>query len=435
MNRIRSLLAVLFLLASSAPGAVAQERPGPDQVLHNWYRMVLELVRHTPTYSPPVASRAFAYLGVTAYEASAGGTGLASLAGQLNGLAPAPARDAGAIYDEAVVMQAAMAFGVRNFFGNTGPTGQRAMKAMEAQLSQITMVGLPEDVAARSMAFGEAVGAHILHWSKEDGGAVVENMGFPFNHTPSDGPGAWAPTSLVAQQQAPLLPEWGDNRTFAMPTGASCPLPPPPAYSEEAGSDFHAEAMEVYETSEDLTPEQTAIARFWSDDPMLSPTPPGHWISIAMEILQERGADSAERVDLLARLGIAMADAFIGCWHAKYEFDLIRPVTYIRRLIEPEWQPILITPPFPEYPSGHSTQSGAAAAVLTAHFGEGFAFEDATHVDEGLGVRSYADFEAAAEEAAMSRLYGGIHFRAAIERGLEQGYCIGAHATALKTVN
>lgn len=154
-----------------------------------------------------------------------------------------------------------------------------------------------------------------------------------------------------------------------------------------------------------------------------------------MEILQERGADSAERVDLLARLGIAMADAFIGCWHAKYEFDLIRPVTYIRRLIEPEWQPILITPPFPEYPSGHSTQSGAAAAVLTAHFGEGFAFEDATHVDEGLGVRSYADFEAAAEEAAMSRLYGGIHFRAAIERGLEQGYCIGAHATALKTVN
>ncbi|MFN3766031.1 MAG: vanadium-dependent haloperoxidase [Aliihoeflea sp.] len=435
MNPIRSLLAVLFLLASAAPGAVAKERPGPDQVLHNWYRMVLELVRHTPTYSPPVASRAFAYLGVTAYEASASGAGLASLAGQLNGLAPVPARDADAIYDEAVVMQAAMAFGVRNFFGNTGPTGQRAMKAMEAQLSQITTAGLREDVAARSMAFGEAVGAHILHWSKEDGGAVVENMGFPFNHTPSKGPGAWAPTSLVAQQQAPLLPEWGDNRTFAMPTGASCPLPPPPAYSEEAGSDFHAEAMEVYETSEDLTPEQTAIARFWSDDPMLSPTPPGHWISIAMEILQERGADSAERVDLLARLGIAMADAFIGCWHAKYEFDLIRPVTYIRRLIEPEWQPILITPPFPEYPSGHSTQSGAAAAVLTAHFGEGFAFEDATHVDEGLGVRSYADFEAAAEEAAMSRLYGGIHFRAAIERGLEQGYCIGAHATALKTVN
>ncbi|MBL0934728.1 MAG: vanadium-dependent haloperoxidase [Rhizobiaceae bacterium] len=422
------------MLAFSATGALAQERPGADQVLHNWSRMVLELVRHTPTYSPPVASRAFAYLGVTAYEAAAGAGTLVSLAGQLNGLSPAPEREAGAAYDEAVVMQAAMAFGVRNFFGNTGPTGQRAMKAMEARLAEMTAAGLAQDVIARSVAYGEAVGAHVLAWSMEDGGAVVENMGFPFDHALNDKPGAWAPTSLVVQQQAPLLPKWGENRSFAMPTGASCPLPPPPAYSEEAGSEFHAEALAVYETSKALTPEQTAIARFWSDDPMLSPTPPGHWIFIAMDILQAKNADVAERADLLARLGVALADSFIGCWHAKYEYDLIRPVTYIRRVIDPNWQPILITPPFPEYPSGHSTQSGAAAAVLTAHFGAEFAFDDATHEDEGLGVRAYPDFWTAAEEAAMSRLYGGIHFRAAIERGLEQGRCIGAFATALKTV-
>ncbi len=434
MNRIRPFLAALILIAASATGAFAQERPPPDQVLHNWYRMVLELVRHTPTYSPPVASRAFAYLGVTAYEATASGGGLASLAGQLNALTPAPEREPGAVYDEAVVMQAAMAFGVRNFFGNTGPTGQRAMKAMEAQLSQLTATGLPEDVVARSVAYGEAVGAHVLDWSMEDGGAVVENMGFPFDHALNDRPGAWAPTSLVVQQQAPLLPRWGENRSFAMPTGASCPLPPPPSYNEEAGSNFHAEAVEVYETSKALTPEQTAIARFWSDDPMLSPTPPGHWIFIAMDILQAKKADVAERADLLARLGVALADSFIGCWHAKFEYDLIRPVTYIRRVIDSSWQPILITPPFPEYPSGHSTQSGAAAVVLTAHFGDDFAFEDATHVDEGLAIRAFPDFWAAAEEAAISRLYGGIHFRAAIERGLEQGRCIGTHATALKTV-
>lgn len=432
VNRFRTFLAALILLF--ATGALAQERPGADQVLHNWYRMVLELVRHTPTYSPPVASRAFAYLGVTAYEAAASEGGLASLSGQLNELTAAPEREAGAAYEEAVVMQAAMAFGVRNFFGNTGPTGQRAMKAMEARLAEMTEAGLPEEVVTRSVAYGEAVGAHVLAWSMEDGGAVVENMGFPFDHALNDRPGAWAPTSLVVQQQAPLLPKWGENRAFAMPTGASCPLPPPPAYSEEVGSDFHTEALEVYETSKALTPEQTAIARFWSDDPMLSPTPPGHWIFIAMDILQAKKADVAERADLLARLGVALADSFIGCWHAKYEYDLIRPVTYIRRVIDPNWQPILITPPFPEYPSGHSTQSGAAAAVLTAHFGEDFAFEDATHEDEGLGVRAYPDFWSAAEEAAISRLYGGIHFRAAIERGLEQGRCIGAHATALKTV-
>jgi hypothetical protein len=165
---------------------------------------------------------------------------------------------------------------------------------------------------------------------------------------------------------------------------------------------------------------------------MLSPTPPGHWISIALAELRGGDAGLEESVELLARLGITLADAFIGCWNAKYEFDLLRPVTYIRRHIDPSWQPLLITPPFPEYPSGHSTQSGAAAAVLSAHFGDDHAFEDVTHAKDGLGTRSFENFWDAAEEAAISRLYGGIHFRMAIERGLEQGRCVGAYATALK---
>ena len=136
--------------------------------------------------------------------------------------------------------------------------------------------------------------------------------------------------------------------------------------------------MEVYETGKNVTPEQRAIARFWSDDPMLSMTPPGHWMSIALQILERDNVGLDKSVDVLARLGIAMADAFIGCWHAKFVYDLVRPITYIRRVIDPKWEPILNTPPFPEYPSGHSTQSGAAAAVLTAFFGDNFAFDDDT---------------------------------------------------------
>jgi membrane-associated phospholipid phosphatase len=113
------------------------------------------------------------------------------------------------------------------------------------------------------------------------------------------------------------------------------------------------------------------------------------------------------------RLGIALADAFIACWHAKFEFDLLRPVTYIRKHIDPKWEPLLITPPFPEYPSGHSTQSGAAAEVLTKSSAKDFAFDDSTHERDGMAMRSYPSFWAAAEEAGISRLYGGIHFRAA----------------------
>ena len=428
-------VAVLLMVAAMAwSGGLDARAAVPGEILRGWYDLILELVRHTPTYSPPVASRSFAYLGVTAFETVVTGSDdLQSLAGQLNGLQPVPQREAGQAYDDAVALQAAMAFAARNFFENTGPTGQRAMAALEKKLRAQVSAGLPADVVARSEAHGKAVAAHILEWSRGDGGAVVENMGFPLQYELTKGPAHWVPTSLIAQQQYPLLPNWGKNRSFAMPDGGTCALPAPPEYSEDRDSEFYKQALEVYQTKNDLSPEQRDIARFWSDDPMLSPTPPGHWISIALQILERDGAGLEKSVDVLARLGAATADAFIGCWNTKYRYDLVRPVTYIRRLIDPKWEPLLITPPFPEYPSGHSAQSGAAAVVLTQLFGENFAFRDATRRSDGLTPRSFPNFWAAANEAAISRLYGGIHFRAAIERGLEQGRCVGAFANALRT--
>ncbi|MGE8102247.1 vanadium-dependent haloperoxidase [Allorhizobium sp. NPDC080224] len=431
---VKRLVALCFIIIGLAFQPAQASPVGADMVMRDWYRLILELVRHTPTYSPPVASRAFAYLGVTAYEAlAAGDTTMTSLAGQLNGLTPVPQREVGIAYDEAVVMQAALSSAAREFFGNTGPTGQRALKRMTEKLSSEVSAGLAPDLVARSQAYGESITAHILTWSLDDGGAKVENMGFPLEFALGSKKDSWVPTSLINQQQMPLLPQWGENRPFALQTGNACPLPAPPVYSEDKDSDFYKEAMEVYEAVNTVTDEQRAIARFWSDDPMLSPTPPGHWIVIALKVLDEQDASAAEHADLLARLGISLADAFIGCWHSKFEYDLLRPVTYIKRVIDPKWEPILITPPFPEYPSGHSTQSGAAATVLTAFFGENFAFTDNTHEKDKLPNRSFKSFWDAAEEAGISRLYGGIHFRAAIDRGLDQGRCIGEKAVALRT--
>lgn len=433
MFRSRLVAAVLFFLTlplASFPAWAAE----PEYILQGWYKFVLELVRHTPTYSPPVASRSFAYLGITSYEAIASGSrDMVSLSGQLNGLATTPERQSGAAYDDAVILNAAMIEAVNNFFGNTGPTGKHALAAVTKRLSAEASDGVGADIVARSSNYGKAIADHVFKWSQGDGGAVVENMGFPMQYTLTKGAAYWVPTSKIGQQQVPLLPEWGKNRTFAMPAGSSCPLPPPPAYSEEKDSEFYAEALEVYTIGKSLTDERKAIARFWSDDPMLSPTPPGHWESIALQIFERDNVGLEKRVDVLARLGIAIADGFIGCWESKFEFDLLRPVTYIKRVIDPKWEPLLITPPFPEYPSGHSTQSAAAAAVLVTAFGEKFAFEDATHVKDGIKPRHYAGFQQAAEEAAISRLYGGIHFRAAIERGLEQGACIGKYVNALIT--
>ena len=294
---------------------------------------------------------------------------------------------------------------------------------------------MPPDVVARSEALGRAVAEHIAAWASDDGGAVIENMGFPLTYELKAGPAHWAPTSLIGQQQKPLLPKWGANRTFAMPDGAACAVPDPPAYSEDKGSEFYKQALEVYEARRGMTPEQKDIARFWADDAMLSVTPPGHWISIALQVLASQNAPIERSVDVLARVGIAAADGFIGCWHAKFQYDLLRPQTYIRRVIDPKWEPLLITPPFPEYPSGHSTQTGAAAVVMTRLFGEDFAFSDMTDRSDGLPPRNFPSFWAAAREAGISRLYGGIHFRAAVDNGLDQGRCIGEYVNKLLTRN
>jgi hypothetical protein len=418
------------VLATAAAAAILPRatRAGDDDraraVLMGWYRLVLELVRHTPTYSPPVAARAFAWLGLTAHEAlvAAGAGQGGSLSARTNLPAALPAPDT---CDPAATLHAALAQAVPDHFGNTGPTGQRAMAAMAVRLGARATAGLSPDAAARAASLGRDVATAVFAASQGDGGAVIENLGFPPVWQGADAPGSWKPTSTIGLQQAPLLPAWGRNRPFVLASGADCGLPPPPAFSTDPGSAFHAEALEVHQTSQTLTEEQKIIARFWSDDPMLSPTPPGHWVTIVLDIADRDALPAARTAHALATLGIAVSDGFIACWDAKYRYDLLRPVTYIRAHIDPAWQPLLITPPFPEYPSGHSTQSGAAAAVLAALFGDPFPFEDATHQDDGLPVRSFASFADAAQEAAISRLYGGIHFRAAIDQGLAQGDCVG----------
>ena len=424
---LRNFVVALLLL-----WALPAQAAAPEDVLDGWYRLTLNLVRHTATYSPPVASRAFAYVGITAYEATASGNDhLQTLVGQLNELKTLPKRDAGKAYDEAVVLNAALDAAMNDFFSNTGPSGQHALVAQSHMQKAEVSKGVASDVVARSDAYGRKLEKAIFDWSKTDGGAHITNLGFPKNYELSKLPGHWVPTSTFQIQQVPLLPDWGKNRTFAMPVGATCRLPGPMAYSEDKNSDYFKQAQEVHDIRNGDTGEEKIIARLWSDDPGLSWTPAGHWIGMVLDIAKRDHLTVAKTTAVLARLGVAVADGFIGCWHEKYIYDSIRPVTVIKKYIDPKWETLLITPPFPEYPSGHSTQSGAAAVALTAALGDNFAFDDATHQRDGLGVRHFKSFWDAANEAGVSRIYGGIHFRKAIDDGLDQGRCIGAYAAKL----
>jgi membrane-associated phospholipid phosphatase len=402
------------------------------RIATQWYSLMLDLTRHTATYSPPVAARTFAYVGLTMHELVAlNSKTLRSLEGQLNGFKGIKKPDSQK-YNHAAVLYGAFSSSVDALYGNTGPTGQRVLLAVKNRLMAELAKSVPQDVLERSVNYGRGAAQQILEFAKSDGGATILNLGFPLTYPKASKPEQWVPTAALGMQQTPLLPTWGANRPLVMKTGNDCPLPAPIAYSSEKDSAFYKEALEVYTTVKNITPEQKKIARFWSDDPMLTITPPGHWVSIALNLALDKNLNLEQFAELQARVGLAVNDAFIGCWHTKYIYNLLRPSTYIRRHIDPTFETILLVPPFPEYPSGHSTQSGAAASVLTTFFGENYAFTDRTGSDNGLEPRSFKSFYEAANEAGISRLYGGIHFRAAIEQGLEQGRCIGAKVNALK---
>ncbi len=410
--------------AGHPPGRPATQRHA--HVALEWSDTCQSLVRHTPGYSPPVVSRLFAYLGVALYQAIVPGMpGFKSLEGVLSGLDRLP-RPPSRSLDWEAVANAALARVVRHLFTGLGADQQRVIDDVEAALTPAQSAR-----TAQSLRHGRQVADAIYHWSTSDGGHRGEQRNFPSDYVPPTGSGLWEPTPPGYQRA--MQPTWGDNRTFVLPSSHRCSPPPPTPFSSSPGSTFHDEALEVYHAVNRRTPEQEAIARFWSDDPGATSTPPGHAISILSQVLASRDASLAEAAEAYALVGVAVADAFIACWATKYRDNLIRPVTYIHRHIDSAWTPVLNTPPFPEYTSGHSVQSGAAFRVMADLFGDRTSFTDHTHDGRGLPARSFASFTACADEAAVSRLYGGIHYRPAIDLGVDQGRCIGGHASELPT--
>jgi hypothetical protein len=386
-----------------------------------WFDLMLELIKRTPGYTPPVAARALGYAGVTLYEALIPGMPeQRSLVGTLNGLSVVPATGRRPAFHWPTVAGAALAGLFRELFVTAPPPLRAEIDMLEAMVG----AAAPRGVRDRSAERGRQVAQAIVGWSHDDGGHEGYLRNFPADYDAPSGPGLWVPTPPGYQRA--LQPTWGENRCLALTSADVCPPGPPPAYSADAGSAFYAEAVEVYEAVNQISDEQLEIARFWADNPATTATPPGHSVSITSQVLRQRTASLETAAGAYARVGIAVADAFIACWRTKYRYNLVRPITYINEHIDPNWgSPLpVVTPPFPEYTSGHSVQSAAAATVLTELFGR-HGFTDSTHADRGLPSRSFGSFNDFAEEAAISRLYGGIHYQSAIQAGLRQGECIG----------
>ena len=447
--RARTLLVWLGSLAL-VTSATAQTPGPPDpqakpasaysaNVATEWFQLSLLLTQQTPGFSPPVAARALAYLGLALYESVQPGLpDQLSLAGQLNELSSLPWAQPDEPLHWPTVANASLATMTRMMFPTASAENKARIDLLERNLplkhpQDFDAASVTPEITNRSESFGKLMAMALMTWARTDGGH--EAWG-PLrrgreNYVPPSGAGQWAATPPAFA--APLLPAWGSNRPFVLQTAGDCPAPPPPAYSEESGSAFFKEADEVYRIANTATQEQRQFALYWADDPGKTPTPAGHWVQIATDVLKARQADLGSAASTYVRLNLAMADAFTVVWAAKYQFNLLRPVTYIQLVIDSNWVPTLMhTPPFPEYPSGHSGQSSAAAAVLAASFGADTAFTDNTHNDRGWGPRNFKSFKAAADEAALSRLFAGIHFRSGVEGGKVQGQCVARRVLGLK---
>ncbi len=375
--------------------------------------------------SPPEVARLLAYTGVAIYESSVDGMPRHnSLGGQLQKLGEMPAARKGTSYDVATILHAAMGHLLPLLFEEQASRDHLA-KFAKHKLQDRRDAGIDKETYHASINRGVLIAEIIDNWASNDRYYGLKDRRF----TPPEGDHAWVPTE---EGQEPLQPHWSTLRSFALSEPDQCQPPAPHEFSIVPGSEFYTQAYAVWEVSTNLDDEQRTIAQFWSDDPGESSTPPGHWMQLANQMVEDLELDLEQSATIYALLGIALGDAAISCWEEKYSTYLLRPVTYIQEHIDPSWQPLLNTPPFPEYTSGHSTFSGAAAVILTELLGN-LSFVDQTHVDRGMKARPFEDFHAAADEAARSRLYGGIHYPMGNQRGLIQGHCVADNILA--TIN
>ncbi len=435
----------LLLIAACQPPASSdyQAKANNPEFLHAGIRRVIDIIRHD-IFAPPVASRIYAYTTIAGYEAMVPGfPEYQSLAGQITGLTPAPAPEAGKEYCYPLAgANAVLVLGKALVFSEGDVDDLK-----EQVLEDFKKLNMPKAVYERSMAHGEAVAKHILAWSKGDNYAQTRSAPKFTIDTKKDD--RWEPTPPTYDPA--LEPHWRSIRPWVLDSAAQFRADPPVPFSAKKGSEFYKQAYEVYEIGNKIQPEQEATAWYWDDNPFATKvsghfsyavkkiSPAGHWMNIVAQVSRQSKTDIMGASEAYVKVACGVADAFIACWNEKYTSNLIRPETYINRYIVAAdkgeiWKPLIQTPPFPEHTSGHSTISAAAASVLTNLFGDNYTFTDSTEVQFGLPVRSFSSFHEAANQVGISRLYGGIHYRRGNEAGLKHGRQVGEFvAVELKT--
>ena len=398
--------------------------------LQDYFFLNCRITQTTPGFLPTQSSRAYGYIGLAAYESVVHGINSEnSLAGQINGLSAGslPQPNPGMEYNWALACNAATAHMMRRMFElNIIQENRERIDQMELENQIKLRASVPEDVITRSENYGLAVAEALYQFSKTDGGhesylAPFAQNGFEMAKDEY----CWVPTG---PQLAPLNPFWGENRSFVSGVVEMSQPDPNIPFSKDDQSEFYSQAMDVYNQVTNNTAEEETIARYWADDPFVTCTPTGHTFNIITQLLQESDATLEKTAVGLAMMSVAENDAFISCWKSKFDYVLIRPVSYIQKYIDPGFETVIGTPPFPAYISGHSAEIGAGVKVMIHLFSDesgDYTFTDLSQIQFGFEPRTYDNFYDMANECALSRFYGGIHYEMDNTAGLELGFSVG----------
>lgn len=423
-------VAVLIILF---PGCKKHDTPGPAgkysaDVANAWMQMQIRLTRTTTGYNSVVSDRSFGYASVTMYEALAPGIpGYRSLLPQIGGTPVATDKNRNQYYWPASV-NAAMAMLTKNFFETTSAANMASIDSLEAAYTARFQSEADAATIQNATDYGHKVAAAIFEWSKTDGAHQAYSHIVDPTYTAPTGDGLWVPTFPAFGP--PVHPHWGDNRSFIANIAASTQPAPPIAYAADPKSPFYDMADELYTISLSLSHEDSVTAKFWGDQPG-NLNVPAHATNILIQLIVKNNFDLGAAAAAYALHGIALNDASISVFKTKYQYNLLRPITYIRTVMgHPTWNSVLPTPPHPEYSAAHAVVSAASATVLEKIFGTNYSFTDHTY-DASYGARTFNSFDDYAKEAGRARLLAGIHYSPTIAAGLLQGRQVGKKVVQL----
>jgi PAP2 superfamily len=425
------LIALLLFAGCRDKTEIPSLEKFPGNQLSAWNRKLTDIII-TDVFTPPVCSRIYAYCNIAAYEALIPSKlEYSSFAERLNGLKAVP-RPASILDTSYFPISSVIAFTTvsQKLLYNAD-----AMKEMEKEyLEQLDNLFLNQSLKENAVEFGRTMGAHIVSWAMSDG--YLQRTANPEYFVTKD-PASWQPTP--PDYMDAVEPNWGTLRPFTMDSSSLFRPLMSFKFDTLTSSEFYKEALIVYNAVNNLTAKDTLIAKYWDCNPNVSfnaghityfqqqISPGGHWIHIAASVAEKEKLDMVKTAEVLSKVSISLADAFISCWEAKYIYKTIRPETYINRYIDKDWKPFIQTPAFPEFPSGHSTISASAATMLTSLFGDNYAFTDSAEVPFGRPARHFSSFAEAAQEASISRLYGGIHFLKSLNQSASGGKRVGEY--------